>query len=67
MEFKHFSLSRFFLVSPIFNFENTKYIIEVFFHREFIKEKDKTVNELMDNYSSNPARGTTTSDAHQKC
>lgn len=65
MEFKikNFSLSPFFLVSPIypkqFAFESTKYII----NGEFIKERDKTVNELMLNYSSSSP---TTSDAHQK-
>lgn len=46
-----------------FNLESKKYII----NREFIKERDKTVNELMQKYSSSsPARDTTISDAHQK-
>ncbi|RMC09948.1 hypothetical protein DUI87_12735 [Hirundo rustica rustica] len=49
-------------------FESTKYIIKGAFHRVFIEEEYKTVNELMENYSSSsPARNTTTSDAHQKC
>lgn len=46
------SLSPFFLVSPIFiptwfDFESTKYIFKGALHREFIKGKNKTVNEFM--------------------
>lgn len=62
--------SPFFLVYPVFiqnwfDFESTKYIIKEVLHREFMKGKNKTVNEFMQNYSSsNPARDTTTCDAH---